>query len=187
MSRSPEEGVFQDWAFQSSLKARVVLALFRTAQRAAAWPRWAAPLGVPVVLFYRVLSEWFLGIDLPWQVRVGPRLRLYHAHAVVVHEASVIGADCTLRHSTTLGTNDPSGVSSEAAPVLGDGVDVGCHVVLLGPIQVGDRAAIGAGSVVVGDVPDDAVVVGNPARVIGTNEHPVIRRPEAGGKAATGE
>jgi len=187
MSDAPAEGIFQDWAVQASLKTRLVLALFRTAQCAAAWPRWLKPLGVPIILFYRVLTEWFLGIDLPWQVRVGPRLRLFHAHAVIVHEASVIGADCTLRHSTTLGTNDPSGVSSEDAPVLGDGVDVGCQSVLLGPIRVGHRAAIGAGSVVVRDVPDDAVVVGNPARVIGTNEHPVVPRPEPVGKAATGE
>lgn len=178
MSDRPDAGIFQDWAFQASLKSRVVLALFRTAQRAARWPGWARPLGLPLVLFYRVLSEWFLGIDLPWQVKAGPRLRLYHAHAVVVHESSVLGADCTLRHSTTLGTVDPSGVSSTDAPVLGDGVDVGCHVCILGPVRVGDRAAIGAGSVVVRDVPADAVVVGNPARVIGTNEHPVI--PPAG-------
>jgi putative colanic acid biosynthesis acetyltransferase WcaB len=173
-------GIFQDWAHQSSFKSRVVLALFRSAQRAARWPAWLAPARGAVIGFYRLLTEWLLGIDLPWQVRVGPRLRLHHGHALVVHEASVLGADCTLRHSTTLGTTDPSGVASRDAPVLGDGVDVGCHVAILGPVRVGDRAAIGAGSVVVGDVPPDAVVVGNPARVVGTNEHPVIpRRPEA--------
>jgi serine acetyltransferase len=163
-------GIFQDWSVQSSFKSRLALACFRLAQRASTRRGWLAPLRVPIVLAYRLLSEWLLGFDLPWQVRVGPRLRLFHAHALVVHPATSLGADCTLRHSTTLGTQDPSGVWSEDAPTLGDGVDVGCHVLVLGPVHVGDGARIGAGSVVLKDVPSRAVVVGNPARVIGSVE-----------------
>ena len=54
-----------------------------------------------------------------------------------------------------------------ACPVLGDGVDVGANSVIIGAIKIGDRAVIGAGAVVVKDVPPGAVVAGNPARVIG--------------------
>jgi serine acetyltransferase len=160
--------IFQDWRYQAAFKSRVVLASFRLAQRAGAWPAWLAPVRLPPILLYRLLTEWLLGCDLPWQTRVGPRLRLHHAHALVVHPATTIGADCTLRHSTTLGTQDPSGVWSEDAPTLGDGVDVGCHVLILGPVHVGNGARIGAGTMVVKDVPPEAIVVGSPARVIGS-------------------
>lgn len=172
-----EGGILQDWACQASFKSRLVLLLFRLAQRAGRAPAWMAPLALPAILLYRLLSEWLLGFDLPWQVRVGARLRLYHAHALVVHPATRIGADCTLRHTTTLGTLDPSGVWSEDAPTLGDGVDVGCHVLVLGPVHVGDGARIGAGSVVLRDVPAGSIVVGNPARVVGGRD----------GAAAAGE
>lgn len=168
--RRAPAGLLQDWPYQASFKSRIVLTLFRAAQRAGAAPRWLAPLAIPVILVYRLLTEWALGLDLPWQATVGPRLRLFHGHALVVHPATTIGADCTLRHSTTLGTKVPSGVESDDAPTLGDGVDVGCHVLILGPVRVGDAARIGAGSVVVRDVPPGAVVVGNPARVIGSVE-----------------
>jgi putative colanic acid biosynthesis acetyltransferase WcaB len=144
------------------------LALFRLAQRAGR--RWPAPIGLPVILLYRLMSEWLLGFDLPWQTEVGARLRLHHGYALVVHPATILGADCTLRHSTTLGTQDPTGVSSENAPRLGDGVDVGCHVLILGSVEVGDGARIGAGAVVVKDVPPRSVVAGSPARVIGEVE-----------------
>lgn len=173
------DGIFQDWAVNRSVgfKSRIVLAFFRLAQTVGAWPPPLAPVKVPVILAYRILTEWILGIDLSWTTSVGPRLRLFHGQGLVVHPASVIGADCILRHSTTLGTRDYPEQPTDDAPVVGDGVDVGAHVVILGPIRVGDRVAIGAGSVVVSDVPDDSIVVGNPARVIGVNEHPVIPRP----------
>ena len=53
-----------------------------------------------------------------------------------------------------------------SAPILGNGVDVGVHVVILGEVEVGDEAQIGAGAVVTKDVPSYSVVAGNPARVI---------------------
>jgi len=61
-----------------------------------------------------------------------------------------------------------SGVVKQSAPVLGDNVDVGCNSVIIGDITVGHGAVIGAGSVVVHDVPEKSVVCGNPAKVIST-------------------
>ena len=51
-------------------------------------------------------------------------------------------------------------------PVIGNHVKMGCHVCILGGVHIGNNVTIGAGSVVVKDVPDNAVVVGNPARFI---------------------
>ncbi len=157
-------GVFQDWrANPRNPKVQLSLAAFRLAQRLAAAPRPVFVLAVPYLVLYRVVVEWILGIELHWKLRVGPRLRVYHGQALVVNPRSVIGADCILRHCTTLGTKEDDG----PAPVLGDGVDVGAHVVILGGVRVGEGAVIGAGSVVTRDVPAGAVVAGNPAEVLG--------------------
>jgi putative colanic acid biosynthesis acetyltransferase WcaB len=165
MSEPPP--ILRDWrANAGNIKGRLVLLLFRLAQhvRALPAPWWA--LGLPYLAFYRLAVEWFLGVELRYKTAVGPGLRLYHGQAVVIHEGTVIGANCTLRQSTTIGNKTlPDGTPS-GCPVIGDGVDIGANAVVLGPIQVGDGAVIGAGSVVVKDVPAGAVVAGNPARVL---------------------
>jgi putative colanic acid biosynthesis acetyltransferase WcaB len=160
-------GIFQDWsANRGKLKEQLVLALFRLAQWMRSWPEPWWLLGAPYLAFYRVAVEWVLGIELRFKTRVGPRLRLFHGQALVVNEGTVIGADVTLRPCTTIGSKVLSDGTQSACPILGDGVDVGANVVIVGPVRIGDRATIGAGSVVVKDVPPGTVVAGNPARVI---------------------
>ena len=55
-------------------------------------------------------------------------------------------------------------------PRIGDNVSVGANAVIIGPIRIGNNVTVGAGAVVVKDVPDNAVVVGNPARLIKYNK-----------------
>jgi putative colanic acid biosynthesis acetyltransferase WcaB len=159
------EFVFQDWRVNAqNPKIQIILALFRLAQRLRAWPRALAPLVIPYLIFYRVLVEWVLCVELPWHVRVGPCLRIFHGAALVVHPKAVLGAHCTLRHATTIGAKEPTATSPGGVPVIGDRVDVGPNSVILGPITIGDGAVVGAGSVVVRDVAPGDVVAGNPAR-----------------------
>jgi putative colanic acid biosynthesis acetyltransferase WcaB len=87
-----------------------------------------------------------------------------------VHEGAVLGTGCTLRQSTTIGAKQLADGTQSASPVLGEGVDVGANAVILGAVRVGDHAVIGAGAVVVKDVPAGAVVAGNPARIIRQRE-----------------
>jgi putative colanic acid biosynthesis acetyltransferase WcaB len=124
--------------------------------------------------------EWVLGIELPWKTRIGPGLRIDHGHSLVVHDETVLGRDCWLRHCTTLGVKIARDGTLSGAPILGERVSVGAHSVVLGPIRIGDDAVIGSGSVVVKDVPAGVVVAGNPARIIHAAE-----QPNAGGEPPT--
>ena len=102
------------------------------------------------------------GIEIHPGARIGKGVFIDHGMGVVIGETSVIGDHCTLYHGVTLGGT--SWKAEKRHPTLGDGVVVGAGAKLLGPIRVGDRAKIGANSVVVRDVPPAATVVGIPGR-----------------------
>ena len=70
-----------------------------------------------------------------------------------------------LQHWTTIGVDRTQEFGSKAVPVIGEDVDIGSNVIILGSIRIGDRVKIFAGSVVISDIPD-AIAVGNSARVI---------------------
>lgn len=160
-------GVFCDWAANAgNPKGRLVMVLFRLAQWARGLPAPWWLLLAPYLAFYRVFVEWVLGIELRFKTRVGPGLRLYHGQGLVVHEGTILGRDCALRQSTTIGNKTRADGSSTGCPVIGDGVDIGANAVVIGPVRIGAGAVIGAGSVVVKDVPAGAVVAGNPARIL---------------------
>lgn len=122
----------------------------------------------PFTLLYRFLFkwvEWTCGISLPYTVQVGRRVRIWHHSAMILHARS-IGNDCHIRHCTTFGVAHRD--QNEAIPVIGDRVDIGCGVCILGDVHVGHDTVIGANAVVLKDVPPYSVVVGIPGRVVRT-------------------
>lgn len=124
-------------------------------------------LRAPLTLAYRIAKAMvnvLWGIDLCYTVQLGRRVRIWHYGGMVLG-ARAIGNDVTLRHGTTFGLLH-QGDPVTAKPVLGDRVDVGCGVVILGGIHVGDGAIVGANSVVVKDVPAGVTVFGVPARPV---------------------
>lgn len=156
--------VLQDWQVNAgNPKGRLVLAFFRLCQciRHLPHPWWV--LGAPVLFLYVVLVEWIMGIELGYRNAVGKRLRLYHGAGLVVHPWAVIGDDVILRHGVTIGFRKST---DRRVPELGDRVEVGCGASILGPIRIGNDARIGAGAVVMKDVPAGATVAGNPARIV---------------------
>ncbi|MCI1017034.1 glycosyltransferase [Microbacterium sp. C5A9] len=136
-------------------KSRFVLRWFRRAQR------WRAERGpVARLLFlliggsYKVVTEGFMGIELPVSTTVGPGLRLRHGVGVVVNPASRIGADVMIRQGVTLGNRK----RADDCPTIEDGVEIGVGAVVIGAVTVGAGARIGPNAVVFKDVPAGAVV-----------------------------
>ncbi|MEI6501031.1 MAG: serine acetyltransferase [Armatimonadota bacterium] len=128
-----------------------------------------AMLTLPLRVAYKIGIEWVCGCELPPSTDVGAGLRIFHGQGLVVHPRTVIGRNVTLRHNTTIGA---IAVGAERlAPVICDRVDVGANATVLGGVRIGTGAVVGAGSVVVSDVPDGATVVGNPARLVEGVDH----------------
>jgi len=124
------------------------------------------PLAKVVELAYAFIWLALLGIELPPHVQAGPGLRIFHTSGIVVNPASVIGCNVTLRQNSTLGALPGPDGEHDMAPVIGDGVELGASVLVIGPLSIGEGARIGAGAVVTKDVPAGAVARGNPAEVI---------------------
>lgn len=101
------------------------------------------------------------GVDILPRADLGGGCIIAHGIGLVVGGRTVIGEDCTLLHGVTLGE---ARFDELDCPRLGDRVTVGAGAIVLGGITVGDDALIGAGSVVISDVPPGAVVAGVPAR-----------------------
>ena len=117
-----------------------------------------------VARFVSFLTRMWTQIDIHPGARIGRRFFIDHGCGVVIGETAKIGDDVTLYHGVTLG-----GVSwhpGKRHPTLGDGVVIGAGAKILGPVRIGNRARVGANSVVIQDVADDMTVVGVPGRVV---------------------
>ncbi len=129
--------------------------------------------GVPVLPRAIALGARALtGIEIHPAARIGPGFFVDHGTGVVIGETAEIGAEVTLYQGVTLGGTGFA--TGKRHPTVQDNVTIGAGAALLGPIVVGHGAKIGAGSVVIHDVPPNSTVVGNPG-------HPVRvegRRPE---------
>ena len=127
-------------------------------------------------LIARIISQFsrFLtGIEIHAKAKIGKNLFIDHGMGVVIGETSEIGDNVTIYHLVTLGGISPSIDSDNQRnvkrhPTLKDNVVVGSGAQVLGPIMVGKNAKIGANSVVTKDVPENAVMVGIPAKNVGT-------------------
>ena len=118
------------------------------------------------------LSRFLTGIEIHPRANIGKNLFIDHGMGVVIGETSEIGDNVTIYHMATLGGISPSVNSNEQRnikrhPTLKDNVVVGSGAQILGPVTVGKNAKIGANGVVTKDVPENAVMVGIPAKNVG--------------------
>jgi serine O-acetyltransferase len=118
-------------------------------------------------LLARWLSEvarWLTGIEIHPGARIGRRLFIDHGMGVVIGETSVVGDDVTLYQGVTLGGTGKE--HGKRHPTLEDNVVVGGGAKILGNIIVGKNCRIGAGSVVLRNVPENSTVVGVPGHIV---------------------
>ena len=117
-------------------------------------------------------SEVF-GVDIHPAARFGQGIMIDHGTGVVIGETAVLGNDISILHGVILGGSGKEG--GDRHPKIGDGVMIGANASILGNIRIGDNSKIGAGSVVVADVPSSITVVGVPAKLVGRS----VKTPSA--------
>ena len=127
-------------------------------------------------LIARIISQFsrFLtGIEIHPKAKIGKNLFIDHGMGVVIGETSEIGKNVTIYHNVTLGGIAPSINSNDQRntkrhPTLEDNVVVGSGAQILGPIIIKKNSLVGANAVVTKDVPENAVMIGIPAKNVGT-------------------
>ena len=135
--------------------------------------------GFRVSFWFRVASYyrrnpfyWFIlrhyhykyGIELPRGTKVGEGLYIGHFGGIIISGGAVIGRNCNISQGVTIGVAGRG--EKRGIPIIGDGIYIGAGAKVIGKIRVGNNVAIGANAVVTKDVPDNAVVVGIPAKII---------------------
>jgi serine O-acetyltransferase len=118
------------------------------------------------------LSRLLTGIEIHPGAQIGRRLFIDHGMAVVIGETTIIGDDVTLYQGVTLGGTGKE--HGKRHPTIGDSVVIGGGAKILGNIKVGNNCRVGAGSVVLRDIPDDSTVVGVPGHIIFRNGKRVV-------------
>jgi len=110
------------------------------------------------------VARWLTGIEIHPGAKIGRRLFIDHGMGVVIGETSIVGDDVTLYQGVTLGGTGKE--HGKRHPTLEDNVVVGGGAKILGNIIVGKNCRIGAGSVVLRNVPDNSTVVGVPGHIV---------------------
>lgn len=139
---------------------------------------WALILHRPAHWFYRhkmkliariisQLARWFTGIEIHPGAKIGRRCFIDHGMGVVIGETAEVGDDVTIYQGVTLGGTGKD--TGKRHPTLGNRVLVSSGAKVLGPFKVGDDVKIGAGSVVLKEIPPNCTVVGIPGTIVKIN------------------
>jgi serine O-acetyltransferase len=132
---------------------------------------WRAKLRLLARLLSQV-ARFFTCVDIHPGAQLGRRLFIDHAMGVVIGETAIVGDDVTLYQGVTLGGTGKG--HGKRHPTVCDNVFIGNNANLLGDITIGENSRVGAGSVVLSDVPPNSTVVGVPAHIVYHNGERVL-------------
>jgi serine O-acetyltransferase len=104
------------------------------------------------------------GFEIPVHTRIGKGFYIGHFGGIVVNGRVSIGDYCNITHGVTLGQANRG--KNKGFPVLGDRVWLGAHAVVVGNVKIGSNVMIAPNTFVNFDVPDNAIVIGNPGKII---------------------
>ena len=160
------------YAGQASFRDHLVQYFLAPGYRYTWWMRFCAFLSAsklgrllfPLAWLINRRQQIRFGIGISYKTQVGPGLYIGHEGGIFVSEHAVIGKNCNLSHQVTIGVSRRG--ERAGIPTVGDNVYIGPGAKVFGKVTIGNNAAIGANAVVTRDVPENAVVVGIPARVI---------------------
>lgn len=99
------------------------------------------------------------GVYIPWRTSIGSGLRIWHCTGIVINPNTKIGDNCDLFQFVSIGEHNGNAL-------IGDNVYIGPHVSIVGKVNIGNKVKIGAGTVVINDIPAYSTSVGNPNRII---------------------
>ena len=114
--------------------------------------------------YFYLRLRYKLNISIPFDTEIGSGFFISHFGGIVVNQKSIIGINCNISQGVTIGQSNRG--KRKGFPVVGDNVYIGPGAKIFGAVTVGNNVAIGANCVVTKDVPDNAVVVGVPCRII---------------------
>ena len=126
---------------------------------------WLHEASVPLLPgFVAFVNRFLTGVEIHPAAQIGEGLFIDHGMGIVIGETTIIGDDCHLTQGVTLGGT--SNKREKRHPTLRNNVVVGAGAKIIGAVELGDHVRIGAGSVVVTNVPPYATVVGVPGKVV---------------------
>lgn len=117
-----------------------------------------------IVCLWHRWNSYKTGIQLIFGTKIGPGLTFAHYGSIVINPASIVGTNCLIYQGVTIGSKR-RGKKTEA-PIIGNNVILGAGSKVLGNVIIGNNVVVGANAVVTKDIPDNATVVGIPAKVI---------------------
>ena len=187
MMREDMQAAFERAPAAESLADIVLFSVGTHAVWSYRWHHWLYEHGMRgLALWLSKRTRQKLGADIHPAATIGRRFTIDHGIGVVIGSTAIIGDDCLIYQGVTLGMTgkNPQG---KRHPTLGSNVLVGANAVILGDINVGDGAKVGAGAVVVKDVPAHVTVVGVPAKVVRTHGSAGFHLVECDGVDLTSE
>ena len=119
---------------------------------------------LPFLTILQKIVEITTGIVLPFTAKIGKGLYIGHFGGIILGPKTVIGENCNISQGVTIGQAGRGG--KQYTPVIGDRVYIGPGAKIFGGIKIGNNVAIGANAVVTTDLPDNAVAVGIPAKIV---------------------